>query len=350
MEAAAARALKHFVIEQKDYTILPVSQGYINTTYQILDGNRTDFILQRINSEVFPDVPAIMENLITLLPLLKEEQYHPISFMPTKARLPYYKDEEENYWRLLTFVPDSVAFDFTENPEVAYEAGRILGMFHRQLKNIPAAGFKEVLRGFHNLKHRREEYLLALKQAKKERREKALKEIEFAEEAFLKLDMGFESLPIRICHNDTKLNNFLFSKETGKGLCLIDLDTVMPGYIIYDLGDIIRTLANPVPEDEQNLNKICFDLKMVSSFLKGIKESNLQLSDAEKQAIPAGVVLMPYLHGLRALTDYLNNDVYYRVSYPDHNLDRSKNLFYFTQLAIDKRQALLNLVEEILVN
>ncbi|QBA63212.1 phosphotransferase enzyme family protein [Muriicola soli] len=348
MEFAAAKALKHFVIEQKDYKIRPVSQGYINTTFQILDGDQTEFILQRINGEVFPDVPAIMKNLKALIPLLRAENYHSISYMPTKARLPYYKDEEGGYWRLLTFVPDSVAFDYTKDPEVAYEAGRILGLFHKQLDGVSVEEFREVLPGFHNLNHRRQEYLNAFKQAKKERRQNALKEIEFAEETFLKLDKDIDSLSLRICHNDTKLNNFLFSKDTGKGLCLIDLDTVMPGRIIYDLGDIIRTLANPVPEDEKNLKTIGFDLKMVSSFLKGIEASELQLSDAEKQAIPAGVVLMPYLHGLRALTDYLNNDVYYRISYPDHNLDRSRNLFYFTQLAFERSEALLSLVEEIL--
>ncbi|MBT8286349.1 MAG: aminoglycoside phosphotransferase family protein [Flavobacteriaceae bacterium] len=348
MEVAAAKALKHFVIEQRDYKIHSVGQGYINTTYRIQEGNRTLYILQRINHEVFPDVPALMENLRTILPLLAAEDYHPISFMHSKARLPYYKDEEGAFWRLLTYVPNSVAFDFTNESDIAFEAGRILGVFHSCLENIPATSFREVLPGFHDISLRREEYFLALKQAISERLKSASKEIDFAEEAFSKLDVGFDNLPVRICHNDTKLNNILFSKKTGKALCLIDLDTVMPGYIIFDLGDSIRTLANPVSEDETDLKKISFDLDMVSAFLKGIKKSKLKLSDSEKKAIPSGIALMPYLHGLRALTDYLNNDVYYQISYANQNLDRCRNLFCFTRMVLEKKDAISKLVESVL--
>ncbi|MEZ2416102.1 phosphotransferase enzyme family protein [Muriicola sp. E247] len=348
MEVAAAKALKHFVIEQRDYKIRSVGQGYINTTFRVQEENLTVYILQCINNKVFPDVPALMENLRTILPLLAAEDYHPISFMPSKARLPYYKDEEGAFWRLLTFVPNSVAFDLTHEPDIAFEAGRILGLFHSCLENLPAASFKEVLPGFHDISLRRKEYLLALKQANSERLQSASKEIEFAEEAFFKLDVGFENLPVRICHNDTKLNNFLFSNVTGKALCLIDLDTVMPGYIIYDLGDAIRTLANPVSEDDTDLKKIGFDLDMVTAFLRGIKKSKLKLSDSEKQAIPSGVALMPYLHGLRALTDYLNNDVYYQISYADQNLDRCRNLFCFTRIVLEKKDAISKLVKSVL--
>ncbi|MEY8019294.1 phosphotransferase enzyme family protein [Muriicola sp. SD30] len=348
MEVAAAKALKHFVIEQRDYKIHSVGQGYINSTYQVLEGNRIVYILQCINNKVFPDVPALMENLRTVLPLLTAEDYHPISFMPSKARLPYYKDEEGAFWRLLTYVPNSVAFDFTNESDIAFEAGRILGVFHSCLENIPAASFREVLPGFHDISLRREEYLLTLKQANSQRLKSASKEIDFAEKAFSKLDAGFENLPVRICHNDTKLNNILFSKETSKALCMIDLDTVMPGYIIYDLGDAIRTLANPVSEDETDLKKISFDLEMVSAFLRGIEKSKLKLSDSEKQAIPSGVALMPYLHGLRALTDYLNNDVYYQISYAGQNLDRCRNLFYFTRLVFEKKDDISKLVESVL--
>ena len=347
MEVAAAKALKHFVIEQRDYKIHSVGQGYINTTFRVHEGNRLVYILQRINHMVFPDVPALMENLRTILPLLAAEDYQSISFMPSKARLPYYKDEEGDFWRLLTYVPNSVAFDFTNEPDIAFEAGRILGVFHSCLENIPTSSFREVLPGFHDISLRREEYLLALKQANPERLQSASKEIDFAEKAFSKLDVGFENLPVRICHNDTKLNNILFSKHTGKALCLIDLDTVMPGYIIYDFGDALRTLANPVPEDETNLKKISFDLEMVSAFLKGIKKSKLTLSDSEKQAIPQGIALMPYLHGLRALTDYLNNDVYYQISYADQNLDRCRNLFCFTRMVFENKDAISKLVDSV---
>jgi len=271
--------------------------------------------------------------------------------MPTKARIPFYRDDEGEYWRLLTFVPDSIAYYFSTEPKVAFEAGRILGLFHKFLANLAVDDFKEIIPGFHDLTSRGEEFRHALKLASRERLQSATKEIRFAEQTILELEQNKPAgLPLRICHNDTKLNNFLFSTKTGNALCLIDLDTVMPGYIHFDLGDAIRTLANPFPEDEIALEKISFDLRMVASFLEGIGESEVELSRVEKQAIPYGAVLMPFLHGLRALTDFLNNDIYYKVSYSDQNLHRSRSLFTVTQKALQQKEDLAKIVEDILGN
>ncbi|WP_372973568.1 phosphotransferase enzyme family protein [Muriicola sp.] len=341
-------ALDHFVIERKTYGVKPLSTGYINDTYTIFDGNIPVFLLQRVNQKVFHDIPGLMENLEAVLPALKGRGYHPVSFYYTKARHPYYRDKNGQYWRLMSFVSNGFSFDFTTDPDIAFEAGRILGTFHGLTEKITPESIKEILVGFHDLSKREEEFKTALENASEERKQKARKEITLANVLLgeLKEDKTTD-LPLRICHNDAKLNNFLFSSETGKGLCLVDLDTIMPGYLHYDLGDAIRTLANPHPEDERDLEKITFDLDMIKTFLRGIRESRLELSEGEKRSIPYGAILMPFLHGIRALTDYLQYDRYYKVTYPEENLNRSKSLLAVARKALENRSAVDAIVKEV---
>jgi Ser/Thr protein kinase RdoA (MazF antagonist) len=347
--ATAQKVLEHFVVERKPYKVIPLQQGYINLTYKVLDGERVLYLLQRINTHVFPDIDALMQNLLHILPYLDRQDYHAIALFPTKARTPFYKNEDGTYWRLMTFVPDSVSYDTTEESDIAFEAGKILGIFHSALHPVSPGKLKEVIPDFHKLPKRSEEFEQALKVASKERIARAAEEIEIAHQ-YHKILKGYrpEGLSVRICHNDTKLNNFLFSKSTGKGLCLIDLDTVMPGYMHFDLGDAIRTIANPCPEEEKVLERISFNLDLVEAFLKGLRESMLPLTVKEKGAIPYGAVLMPYIHGLRALTDYLNNDKYYQVSYSEQNRDRSASLFSVAQKAYENRNEISGLVKRIL--
>lgn len=343
------KVLDHFVIDHKAYGVEPLKRGFINETFRILDGGVPVFLLQRINGDVFPDIPGLMYNLQEVLPYLKGEDYHPVAFMYTKSRLPYYIDNHGQYWRLMTFVPGAISYDYSADPGIAFEAGRILGTFHRLLEPVPAKNLKEILPGFHDLRKRADEFRFALENASYERKHRAQKEINFVEALLDDMsDSSPEGLPLRICHNDTKLNNFLFSSESGKGQCLIDLDTVMPGFLHFDMGDAIRTLANPCPEDETNLEKISFHLEMVKAFLLGIKQSGLKTEKKERQAVAYGAALMPFLHGLRALTDFLNNDRYYRVSYPDQNLNRCRSLFAMTGKTIEYKAEITALTEEIL--
>ncbi len=345
----AEKALEHFVIERKHYQVIPVVQGYINHTFKIVDKDIPKYLLQHLNRHVFQDIEGLMQNLEAILPFLNQKDYPSIDLMPTKARTPFYKDMDGEYWRLMTYIPDSISYNTTNDLKVANESGRILGIFHRLLKDVPGNALVETIPGFHDLKKRVNEFHKARKNASQDRSEKAKKWILFAETTLSKIRTDLpQELPLRICHNDTKLNNFLFSKKTGKALCLIDLDTVMPGYFHFDFGDAIRTIANPCQEDESGLNKISFDLKMAEAFLQGLKESDLELTTAEKKALPYGAVLMPFLHGLRALTDYLKNDVYYQVSYPDQNLHRSMSLFTVAQKTLDQKEELANSVNRIL--
>ncbi len=347
----AERALEHFVIDRKQYEVIPLLQGYINHTFKIIDKGVPKFLLQHLNGNVFPDIEGLMRNLQAILPFLNQKGYASVDLMPTKARIPFYQDPDGEYWRLMTFVPESVSYDTTKDLKVAYESGRILGIFHRLLKDVPETALVETLPDFHNLEKRVTEFQKAKMNASLNRSEKAKEWILFAETFLLKMGMvNSEKLTIRICHNDTKLNNFLFSKKTGKALCLIDLDTVMPGYFHFDFGDAIRTIVNPCEEAEKDLTAISFDLKMADAFLKGLKESGLELNPAEKAALPYGAILMPFLHGLRALTDYLKNDIYYQVRYPEQNLHRSMSLFTVAQKAQDRREELATSVMRILGN
>jgi thiamine kinase-like enzyme len=348
-DSAPKQALDHFVIDRKSYRVEAHNQGYIHNSFKVFEEGQPVFILQQLNDHVFPNVSGVMENLQQVLPLLKGEGYHPVSYLYTKSRLPFYRDGEGRYWRLMTYVQKSTSFDFTSDPAIAFETGRVLGLFHKLAAQVKAETITPVLPGFHDLTKRKAEFFEILPIAKHRRMEESQGEIRFAKELLEELlDNSPSGLPLRVCHNDTKLNNFLFSSETGKGLCLIDLDTVMPGFFHFDTGDAIRTLANPNPEDEKNLEAITFDLQMVKAFLKGIHQSGLPLEEPEKGAIVYGAVLMPFLHGLRALTDYLANDRYYRVAYPEQNLDRCRSLFALVDKTRNKQAALTALVKEIL--
>ncbi|NNE77985.1 MAG: aminoglycoside phosphotransferase family protein, partial [Pricia sp.] len=168
------------------------------------------------------------------------------------------------------------------------------------------------------------------------RRAAAKEAIQFAHEVLAQLEsVKLKDLPIRICHNDTKLNNILFSKKTKKALCLIDLDTLMRGYFLYDFGDAVRTIVNTAPEDEREHHKITFITSLFESFVDGIAANEKFLSKAEIETLHWGAVLMPFLHGIRALTDYLNGNIYYKVAYENQNLDRCLSLFDFTAKALN---------------
>ncbi len=345
----AQKALEHFVIERKNYQVVPVQQGYINDTFRIEFKGDPLFILQCLNKAVFPDIRALMQNLETVLPAVRQEGYSSFELMPTKARKPLYEDDEGDLWRLMTYVPDSISYNTTSQPAIAYEAGKLLGIFHRLLEKVPTASLTIIIPDFHSLEKRLAQFEKALPVASKERLEKANEMIAYVEATvpYLALDPKIK-IPLRCCHNDTKLNNMLFSKKNGKALCLIDLDTLMPGYFHYDFGDAVRTLVNPAEEDEQDLEKITFDLQMLESTLEGLKDSGLQLTATEKSLLSYGVILMPFLHGLRALTDYLEQDRYYKVSFPEQNLQRSKSLFTFCQKAIENRDRISEMVKKIL--
>ncbi len=338
--------LQEFNLNGNQIQWTPLTTGLINDTFLVTDDEKQQFILQKINHNVFKSVGVLMDNINYALPHLTAEDYAQITFIPTKNGENYLQIHGD-YWRIMTYIPDSTTYNTTTNSSTAFEAGRIVGGFHRLLKNADVNLFKDTLAKFHDLDHRANEFKEALATSELEKREIAAEAIKKAHHFLNELQhLNNEELPVRICHNDTKLNNILFSQTTDKALCLIDLDTIMKGYFYYDFGDAIRTVVNVAPEDEQNHDLIAFNSELFEAFVDGLASNDSFLTDEEKKSLPLGVVFMPFIHGLRALTDYLNNNTYYKVTYENQNLNRCLSLFNFAEKALAKKEMMAAYIEE----
>jgi len=328
--------LDHFDLEENIYSFSGLHSGFINDTYLVAECGTPKYILQRINHGVFTNVEGLMGNIGYALQLLKASDYTQIKLIKSKLGKTYFSDSK-GFWRMMTYIQGSTTYDTTTSPEIAFEAGRIIGKFHQLVDQADLKKYTDTIPKFHNLELRKMQFLAALAKATENKLTIAREAISFAKSTLETLEkMENKRLPHRICHNDTKLNNILFSKETQKALCLIDLDTIMKGYFHYDFGDAIRTIVNTAPEDEQEHSKITFEKKLFEAFLNGLLHNGLFLTKEEIQALPFGVLLMPFLHGIRALTDYLNGNIYYKVAYENQNLDRCLSLFDFTQKALNE--------------
>ena len=338
--------LNDFNLSDSQYEASPLTAGLINDTYLLTDAHGPQYILQKVNHNVFPEVPLLMENVGRALLHLKADDYEAVSFLPTAQGRPYL-EKAGHYWRIMKYIPDSTTFNTTADPQIAFEAGRILGRFHALLDPANPTDFKDTLPQFHHLGRRKREFESALESADHKKKQTAEIAIQQARHLLHELQhLNNAELPLRVCHNDTKLNNILFLKTEAKALCLIDLDTLMTGYFYYDFGDALRTVVNTAPEDETDFSKICFDEGLFRAFVDGLATNPSFLTDAEKNSLPLGAVFMPFLHGLRALTDYLNNNIYYKVRYENQNLDRCLSLFHFAQKALGKREMMSAYIQE----
>jgi len=311
--------LANFSIAEKEYSFQPLTDGYINDTFLVSEDDRPIYILQRVNHLVFRNVEGLMNNVQNALKHLECLDYHKINLVRTLNGSSFYTDSKGDtaYWRLMTYIAESTAYNTTESEEIAFEAGHIIGKFHLLLSDADIDNYIDTIPQFHNLELRKNQFEEALLNGEEEK------------------SMYQNDLPVRICHNDTKLNNILFSKKTGKALCLIDLDTIMKGNFHFDFGDAVRTIVNTAPEDEQEHSKITFKKPLFEAFVSGIASNKSFLSQKEIDALPFGAILLPFLHGIRALTDYLNNNIYYKVAYENQNLDRAGSLFNFTKKALE---------------
>lgn len=337
--------LGKFKIEQKTYQFQEITQGYINDTYLVLDQSGPLYILQRVNRNVFKDIKGLMGNIANAFNFLIDTEYTPISLIRTQEDDTYFEEEEKGYWRLMTYINNTTAYDNATNVSIAHEAGKVVGKFHQLLAKAPIENYVDTIPQFHDLSLREEQFNDSLETANPEKLEVSKSSIAFAKATLEKLKVINNSkLPLRVCHNDTKLNNILFSKESNKALCLIDLDTVMKGYFYYDFGDAIRTVANQAIEDEQDHSKITFKRPLFEAFVDGLGANGPFLYQEELDTLAWGAVFMPFIHGLRALTDYLNNNIYYKVSYENQNLDRCLSLFHFTNMALQE----IDFMEEVI--
>ena len=335
-----------FIFEQFEHTgefesFKELASGHINDTYLIKTKEKPYYVLQRINHGVFHDVPGLIENKVAISQHIREKLQHLspkkqkrriLKFFKTNTGASYYRGDEGNYWNLMQFIDKSVTHITVPNEEVAYEGGRLLGQFLTLTNDFDASKLTEVIPKFHDMSFRYWQFEQALGLASTERLEKAQPYIDIVhnskEEMHIiqKLKESGE-IKLRVTHNDTKISNVLFNKKE-KGLCLIDLDTVMPGIVHYDFGDAIRTSCNTAAEDETNLDLVEFNVDYYNAYTKGfLKKMGKSLTPVELKYLPLSAKTMIFIMGLRFLTDYLNGDIYYKTKYAEHNLDRAKNQF-----------------------
>ena len=321
--------------------IIPFGSGHIHDTYLIktVDENTPNYILQRINHQIFRDIDGLMSNISLVTSHIRNK-------LPTSINPEFQKQTVElvtsadgglfieiagNYWRVFTFISDSYTYQKVQNSKQAYEAGRIIGGFQYLLSDIET-DLHVTIPGFHDLELRLKEFNLAVINDLTKRAQLVKDEIRFVKEMtgqlrpFLDL-LKSGKVPLRIAHYDTKLNNILFDKN-GHAICLIDLDTVMPGYIFYDFGDAVRTMANDTNEDEEELSKIGFNRNYYQALLDGyLEETSIFMSKIEKDWLSYSPFYMTFLMGLRFLTDFINGDIYYKTGFPEHNLVRARCQF-----------------------
>ena len=338
-------AIAAFTVEGTPISCNLYGSGHINDTHLLItkkdDGTECRYILQRINHVVFPHPDEVMENILNVTRHLAkgiaarggDVTRETLTVVPTKDGLPYYRDAIGSFWRTYLFVEDNLSLDKVETPEQFYQSAVAFGRFQSQLADFPADTLHEAIVNFHNTPVRYENLMRAVKADPCGRVASVQKEIEFAMERaeFAKtLERARESgeLPLRVTHNDTKLNNILFDAYTQKPVAVIDLDTVMPGYSVNDFGDSIRFGANTAAEDETDLSKVSLDLELYHAFAKGfLKGCDGKLTDKEIELLPIGARMMTFECGMRFLTDYIEGDHYFRTSRAGHNLDRCRCQF-----------------------
>ena len=318
-----------------------LASGHINDTYLIKTTQKPFFVLQRINHGVFKDIPGLISNkvnisdhLVKKLSHLSKEELNRrvLHFVKTKEGDSYYRGDEGNYWNVMVFIDNSVTYETVQDEEVAYEGGKLFGDFLNMTSDFDTDNLTEVIPKFHDMSFRFTQFEDALKIASEERKQQAKKCIERV--VILKGEMHIlqnlkesRELKLRVTHNDTKISNALFDTNK-KGLCVIDTDTIMPGIVHYDFGDAIRTICNSAAEDEKNLNLVNFNLTYYKAYTKGFLEKiGNSLTPLELKYLPLGAKSMIFIMAIRFLTDFLNDDIYYKTSYPEHNLDRAKNQF-----------------------
>lgn len=318
-----------------------LASGHINDTYLIKTTKEPFYILQRINHLVFKDVPGLINNKVSVSKhILKKLSHLPeaqlkksvLTFVPAITGDYYHKDEDGNYWNVMVYISDSVTHEIVNNEEVAYEGGKLAGDFLNLTSDFDASVLIDVIPKFHDMSFRFWQFEEALKIASKERLEIAKTYIDrviaLKEEMHIIQNLKESGkIKLRVTHNDTKISNALFD-ENNKGLCVIDTDTVMPGVVHYDFGDAIRTICNTAAEDETNLDLVKFNAEFFKAYKKGFLEKvESALTPLEIKTLPLGAKTMIFIMAIRFLTDFLNNDIYYKTKYPNHNLDRAKNQF-----------------------
>ncbi len=339
--------------------IAPYGGGHINDTFLVTCTDGEEYVLQHINSYVFKHPDEIMENIMGVTEFIakkltaegKDPSRSTLTIVATTDGKSYYVDSVGEFWRVTKNISNTTAFDYAESPEMFKTSGAAFGEFQSMLADYPAETLHETIPHFHDTPDRFRQLEDAIRENKSGRLENVAAEIEFAkarrEDCAILMNLLNEGkLPLKVTHNDTKMSNVLIDNETGDAVCVIDLDTVMPGLTAFDYGDSIRAGATTAAEDEVDLSKVHFDLDLFKAYTEGfLGAAGEALTETEIKTLPVGAKLMTLEVGMRFLADYLNGDVYFKTKYPQHNLDRARNQFHLVKEMEKKWDEMMAVVE-----
>ncbi len=336
IETETPTAVTNFRVAGKAVFCERYGNGHINDTFRVLTEGGGQYIVQKINTNIFKRPDLLMENIAAVCRHVAKKAAEPrgaLTLIQTNDGGNYYADENGGYWRVYNFITDSLCLEAVESESDFYESAVGFGNFQNMLADFDAATLHETIINFHNTPDRYEKFKAAIAGDAMGRVKEVAKEINFAlkreKDAAVLYEMLVNgTLPLRVTHNDTKLNNVLFDAQTRKALCVIDLDTVMPGLAAYDFGDSIRFGATSAKEDETDLTKVNFIFGLYRAFAEGfLSACGGSLMKNEIKTLPEGAKIMSLECGVRFLTDYLMGDTYFKIKYPSHNLVRCRTQF-----------------------
>jgi len=354
-----------FALAGKVTGMIPYGNGHINDTYLVTtaseNGEKASYILQRINTAIFTEPEKLMQNICGVTDYLRRKIAEAggdaargtLTVIPTREQALYFTDSDGNCYRAYTYIENTISLEQIEHAQDFYAAAEAFGEFRYLLSEYPADTLNETIPDFHNTKKRYERFLEVLEKDAVGRAGEVQEEIAFVKERASEMGILLEALrageiPLCVTHNDTKLNNILLDKETGKAICIIDLDTVMPGSVLYDIGDSIRFGANTAAEDETNLDLVQLNLALFECYVRGYsKGCKGTLTDKEYELLPMGAKLMTLECGMRFLTDYLEGDVYFKIHRERHNLERCRTQFALVADMERKWGEMRRIVEEV---
>jgi hypothetical protein len=354
---------RHFQIDGKFLSAKPYGSGHLNDTYLITfdcNGTVSRYIFQKINKNAFKNIPALMENIVRVTEHIRRKleaenagdiSRRVLTVISTRDQSSYYQDIHQHYWRAYIFITNAQTYDVLESTNQACEAARMFGLFQKMLVDLPQPPLHETIANFHNGPSRLKAFQQALEADVCNRAKNAKSEIDFLTKHTTIFDVlpklvEKNRIPVRTTHNDTKINNVMLDNQTNEGLCVIDLDTVMPGLSVYDFGDLVRTATNSTNEDERDLSKVFMDITRFKAVLRGyLSTAGDFLNDTERSQLVFGGKMITLIMGTRFLTDYLVGDTYYKIHRQQHNLDRCRTQFKLLTSIIkqeDEMNALVN--------
>ena len=341
----------------------PYGNGHIHDTFRVIttEKDKDDYILQRLNNRVFKNIPELQQNIerVTTHLNLKYRaipgsnvKRECLTLIPAKNGKSWIADDNGAFWRMYIFISNHRSYDIVDCPGKAFEGGKAIGKFQAMLADLPGEPLHDTIPFFHDIEKRLDAFNRVVKDDPVKRVERAGKEIEFvnqrADEMKIILKLGREGkIPVRITHNDTKFNNILLD-ENDKALCVIDLDTVMPGYVHYDFGDAIRTAANIAAEDEKELSKVKMDIDLFEAYANGyLSETRDTLNAVEKEYLAFAPRLITFTIALRFLTDYLDGDHYFKIHHEHHNLQRARAQFKLVESMEDQYASMQQIIKKL---